>query len=98
MRATCPGHLILLDFITRTILGAEYRSLSTSLCIQSLYFPKKIVLYGVNLVRYGLYYFGSFFLTMLCQLLRLCDYELQAAVINELKATHKISCSYISGN
>ena len=24
--ATCPAHLILLDFITRTVLGEEYRS------------------------------------------------------------------------
>ena len=31
-RATCPIHLIILDFITRTIWGEEYRSLSSSLC------------------------------------------------------------------
>ena len=30
--ATCPTHLILLDFITRTILGEQYRSFSYSLC------------------------------------------------------------------
>ena len=32
IHATCPTHLILLDFITRTILCEEYRSLSSSLC------------------------------------------------------------------
>ena len=32
IRATCPAHPILLDFITRTKLGEEYRSLSSSLC------------------------------------------------------------------
>ena len=32
LRATCSTHLILLDFITRTALGEEYRSLSSSLC------------------------------------------------------------------
>ena len=32
IRATCPTHLILFDFITRTILGEEYKSFSSSLC------------------------------------------------------------------
>ena len=32
IRATCPTHLILLDFINRTLLGKEYRSLRSSLC------------------------------------------------------------------
>ena len=32
IRATCPAHLILLDFITRKILGEKYWSLSSSLC------------------------------------------------------------------
>ena len=30
--ATCPAHLILLDFTTCTILGEQYRSLCSSLC------------------------------------------------------------------
>ena len=32
IRTTCPAHLILLHFITRTILGEQYRSFSCSLC------------------------------------------------------------------
>jgi len=32
MRATCTTHLILLHIITRTLLGEQYRSLSSSLC------------------------------------------------------------------
>jgi hypothetical protein len=32
IRATCPANHILLDLITRTILGKQYRALSSSLC------------------------------------------------------------------
>ena len=32
IHATCPAHLILLDFITRIALSEQYRSLSSSLC------------------------------------------------------------------
>jgi hypothetical protein len=39
--ATCPAHLILLDLITRTILGEQYRSLSSSSC--SLLHPRYLV-------------------------------------------------------
>jgi len=31
-RATCPAYLILLNFITRMLLGEQYRSQSSSLC------------------------------------------------------------------
>ena len=35
IRATCPAHIILHDFITQKIFGEQYRSLSCSLCSPS---------------------------------------------------------------
>ena len=49
IRATCPAHLILLDFITRTILDEEYRSFSSSLC-NLLHFPITSSLLGPNIL------------------------------------------------
>jgi len=49
VRATFPAHLILLDWITRTILGEQYRSLSSSLC-SFLHSPITSSLLGPNIL------------------------------------------------
>jgi len=46
---TCPAHLILLNFITQTILGEQYSSLSSSLC-SFLHFPVTSSLLGPNIL------------------------------------------------
>ena len=50
IRATCPAHLILLHFITRTILGEQYKSFSSSLC-NLLHSPVTSSLLGRNILH-----------------------------------------------
>jgi len=49
IRATCPAHLILLDFITRAILGEDYKSFSFSL-FNLLHSPVTTSLLGPNIL------------------------------------------------
>ena len=49
IRATCPTHLFLINFITRNILGEEYKSLSSSLCT-FLHSPVTSSLLGPNIL------------------------------------------------
>ena len=49
IRATCPAHIIFLDFITRTILGEEYKSFNSSLC-NLLHSPVTSSLLGPNIL------------------------------------------------
>ena len=49
MRATCPAHLILLDFITHTILREKYKSFNSWLCCL-LHSPVTSSLLGPNIL------------------------------------------------
>ena len=53
IHATYPAHLILLNLITQTILGEQYRSVSSSLC-SFLHSPVTSFLLGPNILLYTL--------------------------------------------
>ena len=85
IHATCPAHLILLKFITQTVLGEEYRSLSSLLC-SFLHSPVTFSLLGPNIL------FSTQFLNVLslCSSLNVSD---QAS--HPYKTTGKIIVLYI---
>ena len=84
--ATCPAHLILLDFITRTILGEQYGSLSSSLC-SFLHSPVTSSLIGPNILLN----------TLFSNTLSLRSYlNVTDQVSHPCKATGKIIFLYIS--
>ena len=50
IHTTCPAHLVLLHFITRTTLGEQYKSFSSSLC-SLLHSPVTSSLLGPNILK-----------------------------------------------
>ena len=85
IRATCPAHLILLDFINRTILGEQYRSLSSSLC-NFLHSPVTPSLLGPNILLN----------TLFSNTLSLCSsLNVRDEVSHPYKTTGKIIVLYI---
>ena len=85
IRASCPAHLILLDFITRTILGEQYRSFNSSLC-SLLHFPVTSFLLGPNILLN----------TMFSNTLSFLSYRrVKDQVSNSYETTGKIIVLYI---
>ena len=85
IRATFPAHLILLDFITWTILDEEYRSLNSSLC-SSLHPPVTSSLLGPNI----------FLSTLFSNTLSLCSsLDVSDHVSHPYRTTRKIIVLYI---
>ena len=85
IRATCPAHLILLVFITRTILGEDYKPFSSSLC-NLLHSPVTSSLLGPNILLNTMFSNTHSFLS---------SRNVNDQVSHPYKTTGKIIVSYI---
>ena len=85
IRATCPAHLIIFDFITRRVYGEQYRSLSSFLC-SFLHSRVKPSLLGSNILL------STLFSNTLSQRSSL---SMSDQVSHPYKATGKIIVLYI---
>ena len=86
IRATCPAHLILLEYITRTILGEVYKSFSSSLC-SLLHSPVTSSLLGPNILLNTMFSNTLIFLS---------SRNVSDQVSHPYKTTGKIIVLYIS--
>ena len=82
---TCPAHLILLNFITRTISGEDYKSFSSSLC-NLLHSSITSSLLGPNIVLNTIFSYTLSFLS---------SHNVNNQVSHPYKTTGKIIVLYI---
>ena len=85
IRTTCPAHLILLDFITCTILDEKYKSFSSSLC-NLLHSPITSSLLGPNILLNTMFSNTISFLS---------SHNVNGQVSHPYKTTGKIIVLYI---
>ena len=91
IRATCPAHLILLDFITRTILGEQYRSFSSLLC-SLLHSPVTSSLLGPNILHCPRLVILTQLLFISCEYCVLSARGLSDALITRPEESYQLWC------
>ena len=99
IRTTCPAHLILLDFITRTILGEEHKSFSPLLRnLLQVHHPYKFILYTQatrkfnTLLRHAVLY--PFYFSQYAVYLIISSFSVQIISFNKLCTKTKCQLWY----